>query len=105
MMVRAGLGRSVAPTMATERGLTRASSSMSGPLTEEQGDEDAEEYCAGEQRRDHRDDRIGFEPDRFEHLLRERRGVAAGNEDRHHGLVEGMQKGEQRPHQNARPQH
>ncbi len=32
-------------------------------------------------------------------------GVAAGDEDRHHGLVEGVQEGEQRADQDAGPQH
>src|SRR5712691_2151372 len=89
MTERAGPARSVAPTIATERGLTRASMGMGGP-SEEQRDEHADQDRAREQGGDDRDDGIGFEADRFEHLLRQRRGVAAGDEDGEHRVVEGM---------------
>ena len=41
----------------------------------------------------------------FEHLLRKRRRVAAGDEDRDYRLVEGVQEGEQRADQDAGAQH
>src|SRR5215831_19396352 len=98
MTERAGPTRSVAPTIAIERGLTSGSSCMysplGGPLSKEQRDQNAEQHRAREQRRHHGDDGIGFEADRFEHLFRQRRCVAAGDEDRDHRLVEGMQEGE-----------
>src|SRR4051812_34302452 len=98
MTERPGPTRSVAPTIATERGLTRGSSSIYGPfggsLAKEQGDEHAEQHRPGEQGRDNGDHRVGFEADRFEHLLGQGRRVAAGNEDRHDSLVERVQERE-----------
>src|SRR6478735_10350722 len=106
---RPGPTRSVAPTMATERGLTRGSSCIYGPfggsLAKEQGDEHAEQNRPGEQGRYHGDHRIGFEADRFEHLLGQSRGVATGNEDRHYRLVERVQECEQGADQDPGPQH
>src|SRR5215510_15719013 len=106
MTERAGPTRSVAPTIAIERGLTSGSICilltlvaypcclpLGGPWSKEQRDQDAEQHRAREQRRHHGDDGIGFQPDRFEHLLRQGRSVAAGDEDRDHRLVEGVQEG------------
>src|SRR4029453_4921842 len=61
MTMRPGLpGRSVAPTMARERGFTRGSSCMRGPASEEQGEEHADEDRSGQKSRDNGDDRICF---------------------------------------------
>src|SRR3974390_464697 len=85
---RAGLTRSVAPTMATERGLTRGSSRMDRPSPQagphHRRNHHAREHRAGEQRRDDGNDGVGFEPDRFEHLLGKRPSIAPGDEDRNH---------------------
>src|SRR5215472_8495859 len=78
---------------------------LGGPWSKEQRDQDAEQHRAREQRRHHGDDGIGFQPDRFEHLLRQGRCVASGDEDRDYRLVEGVQEGEQRPDQDSGPQH
>src|SRR5207302_10221857 len=43
--------------------------------------------------------------DRFEHLLRQGRSIAAGDEDRNHCFVEGMQEREQAADQDPRTQH
>ncbi len=48
---------------------------------------------------------VGFEADRFEHLFRQGRRVAAGDEDRDHRFVEGVQEREQRADQNCGSQH
>src|SRR5580693_7760372 len=102
---RPGPPRSVAPTMATERGLTSGSSRMRSPLPDEKRNQHAGEYGSRQQRGYHREHRIGFQSDALEHFLRQRRSVAAGDEDRNHGLVERMQKGKQCADQDAGPQH
>src|SRR6516225_4764440 len=102
---RAGLTRSVAPTMATERGSTRGTSRMGRPSPQarphHQRSQHAREHRAGEQRRDDGNDGVGFEPDRFDYLLGKRRSIAPGDEDRNPRFVEGMQKREQRADQDA----
>src|ERR1700747_3340113 len=101
MTARPGPPRSVAPTMATERGFTSGSSRMRSPLPDEKRNQHAGEHGSRQQRGHHREHRIGFQPDALEHFFRQRRGVAAGDENRHHGLVERMQEGEQRADQDA----
>src|SRR4029453_10453930 len=92
MTERPGPTRSVAPTMATERGFTRGSSfirqPLRGSLSKQQREDNAEQHRPGEQGRYHGDDGIGLEAYRLEHPLRQGRGVAARDEDRHHRLVE-----------------
>ena len=78
---------------------------MRGPASEEQGEQNADENRSGEQGRDHGDDGIGFEPDRFEHFLGQGRSVAAGDEDGDYGLVEGVKEREQRADQDPGAQH
>src|SRR5947199_10480102 len=97
MTERAGPGRSVAPTIAIERGFTSGSSCMRSPrgrpISNKQREQHPPEPRSRQQDRDHGNNEIELEADRLEHLLRTRGSIAAGDEARHSRLVARVQAG------------